>query len=94
MTMKCSREDPKRSIDFSAVRSPHGIKWAIVELLARRKNPMRQSEIEHWFRSTPKACIGAALTDLLAHDIIDAGRTSLKRHTLEYWANPARADYQ
>lgn len=81
----CSRQDPQRSIDFSALKDWHAIERAIVRLLTRRKNPMREREICHWFQATPDAYIHIALTQLCGRGEVDGSWTSMRRRgVLEY----------
>ena len=89
--MRCCREDHRRSIDFSAVSNPLALSSAIAGLLSRRTSPMRQREIERWFRATPDSAIGAALTEMCGRGQIEARSSSLsrRRRVLEYSAPPA-----
>lgn len=82
--MKCSREDPQRSIDFSAVGDCQALDRAVCNLLRRRKNPMTQRQIERWFRATPPSAIGLTLTLLVGRNEIMASRTRVRRWVLEY----------
>lgn len=91
--MKCSLEDPQRSIDFSSVLNPVSLDCAIQALLQRRNNPMTQRQIERWFRSTPRASIGNSLIMLVEQGNIVAARTSLgRRWVLEYSPAPRGGD--
>jgi len=60
---------------------------AILALLRRRKNALREKEIARWFRATPQAFISATLGDMLLRDDVKACRTSLNRNrcVLEYY---------
>jgi hypothetical protein len=82
--VNCTRQDMRRQIDFSAVRDPEAITRVIAGLLSRRKNPMRQREIERWFHGTPAACIGIALTLMVGRGQIEARMTGVRRGVLEY----------
>jgi len=86
-TVKASRQDMRRAIDFSAVRDPDSIITAIAALLNRRSNVMREKEIAAWFRGTPKAFITQSLAAAVDRGFIKAGGSSLSRNrrVLVYW---------
>ncbi len=79
-------EDAFRSIDFSALGYTKFM-CAIQALLSRRANPMREKEIAHWFRATPKAYISWTLMEMLDHNHCKGGSTSLSRRqrVMCYW---------
>lgn len=85
--MKCSRQDMRRAIDFSAVKDPDSITHCIQALLMRRKNPMREKEIARWFRATPPAFISVSLTLMCGRGQIEARSTGGRRSVLEYSAD-------
>ena len=82
--MRATRQDPQRSIDFSAVNNPSAIQRAILQFVGRRKNPQRESDIRRWFRATPPAHISVALTFLIGREELEVRRTGLRRWVLEY----------
>ena len=92
--MNCTRQDPRRSIDFSAVRDPESITRAIAGLLSRRKNPMRAREIQKWFKATPKVAIATALALMEGRGQIKATLTSVRRGIPQVsWRSPDNAGW-
>lgn len=76
-------ENPVRSVDFGTF-APDALDRAILALLARRANPMREREICRWFRATSEAVISVNLTSLVGRQQISARRTGVRRWVLEY----------
>lgn len=78
-----------RVVDFSIVKNPDALARAIVDLLRRRKNPMRAREIVRWFCATPERTVKDTLDTLVMGGQVDGRRTSLNRnrHVLEYSAS-------
>ena len=88
--MLAARRPMQRALDFSAIRGDGraALATAIVTLLRRRQNPMREREIRKYFTGTPDAFVVAALTDLCVDDRVTVTRSSLNRNrcVMEYSA--------
>ncbi len=84
--MRASREDMRRSLDYSAL-GYEKFMCVIQALLSRRADPMREKEIARWFRATPKAYVSWALGEMLDKGHCHGGASSLSRRqrVMCYW---------